>query len=66
MTPSEKEIELEEAKNTSIKTHLLVLPYQEEKGIHIVNSMKRYVNEVLPENVKVQTAYTGKRLRQKR
>ena len=31
-----------------------------EKGIHIVNSMKRYVNKILPENVKVQTAYAGK------
>ena len=61
MTPSEKEIQVKEDKNKSIRNHLLVLPYQEEKGIHIVNSMKRYVNKILPGNVKVQTAFTGKR-----
>ena len=43
-----------------MKNRLLVLPYQGEKGIHIVNSMKRYVNKILPENVKVQTAFTEK------
>ena len=62
MTPSEKEIQIREDENTSIKIDLLVLPYQGEKEIHIVNSMKRYVNKILPENVKVQTAFTGKRL----
>ena len=62
MTPSEKEIQVKENENISIKNYLLLLPYQGEKGIHIVNSMKRYVNKILPENVKVQTAFTGKRL----
>ena len=62
MTPSEKEIQVKEDENTSIKNHILVLPYQGEKGIHIVNSMKSYVNKILPKNVKVQTAFTGKRL----
>ena len=62
MTPSENEIQVKEDENTSIKNHLLVLPYQGEKGINIVNSMKRYVSKILPENVKVQTAFTGKRL----
>ena len=62
MTPSEKEIQVKGDENTSIKNHILVLPYQGEKGIHIVNSMKRYVNKILPKNVKVQTAFTGKRL----
>ena len=28
--------------------------------MHLVDSMKRYVNKILPENVKVQTALTGK------
>ena len=60
--PSEKEIQVKQDENISIKNHLLVLPYQGEKGIHIVNSMKRYVNKILPENVKVQTTFTGKRL----
>ena len=62
MTPSEKEILAKEDENTSNKNHLLLLPYQGEKGIHIVNSMKRYVNKILPENIKVQTVFTGKRL----
>ena len=63
MTPSEKEIQVKEDENTSIKNHKLVLPYQGEKRIHTVNSMRRYVNKTLPKNVKVQTAFTGKRLR---
>ena len=36
MTPSEKEIQVKEDENTSIKNYILVLPYQGEKGIHIV------------------------------
>ena len=62
MTTSEKGIQVKEDENISIKNHLLVLPFPGEKGISIVNSMKRYVNKILPENVKVQTAFTGKRL----
>ena len=61
MTPSEKEIQVKEDENTNMKNHLLVLPYQGEKGTNIVYSMKRYVNKILPENVKLQTAFTGKR-----
>ena len=62
MTPSEREIQVKEDENTSIKNHLLVLPYQGEKGINILYSLKRYVNKILPENVKVQTAFIGKQL----
>ena len=62
MTPSENEIQAKEDENTSIKNHASVLPYQGEKVIHIVNSMKRYINKILPKNIKVQTALTGKRL----
>ena len=51
------ENQVKEDKNTSIKNHLLVLPYKGEKGIHIVNSMKRYVKKILPENTNVKTAY---------
>ena len=51
----------QEARNTSIKNHLLFLSYKGEKGNHIVNY--RYVNKILPENVKVKTVYTGKQLR---
>ena len=62
MTLSEKENQVKEDEKTSIKSHILVLTYTQEKGIHIVNSMKRYVNKILPKNIKVQTAFTGKRL----
>ena len=62
MTPSKKEIQVKEDENTSSKNHLLVLSYQGEKGINIVNSMKRYVKKILPDNIKVQTALTGKPL----
>ena len=41
---------------------MLVLPYKGEKGIHVINSTKRYANKILPENIKVQTFFTGKRL----
>ena len=36
--------------------------FKGEREIDIVNSMKRYVNKILPENVKVPTACTGRRL----
>ena len=52
MTPSEKKIQVKENENTSVKNHILVLPYKGEKGIHIVNSMKRYVNKILPKMLK--------------
>ena len=62
MIPLKMEKLVEDAKNTSIKNNLLVLPHQRDKRLHIVSSMKRYVNKVLRDNVKVQTSYTGKRL----
>ena len=61
-TPSGKEIQVKEDENTNINNHLLVSPYQGEKGIQIVNSMKRCVSKIQPEHVKVETAFTGKRL----
>ena len=61
MIPSKMENQVEEAKDTSIKNNLLVLPHQGEKGLHIASSMKRYINKILPDNIKVQTSYTGKR-----
>ena len=60
MTLSEKEIQVKEDENTSIKNHILVLPYQGEKGIHIANSMKRYVNKTLPKNFKVKNSFYWK------
>ena len=62
MTPSEKETQVKEDEETSIKNHILALPYQGVKGIHIFNSMKRYVTKIMPKNIKLQTAFTGKRL----
>ena len=62
MTPSEKETQVKEDEETSIKNHILALPYQGVKGMHIVNSMKRCVSEIMPKNIKVQTTFTGKRL----
>ena len=41
---------------------MLVPPYKGEKGIHIINSTKRHVNKILPENIKIQTVFTGKQL----
>ena len=31
--------------------------------LHFVNLRKRYVNKILPENVKVEKTYTGKRFK---
>ena len=62
MIPSEKTIQVKEDEKRGIKNHILVLPYEGQKGIRIVNSMKSYVNKILPNNVNVQTAFTGKRL----
>ena len=48
-----------EDKNRSVTNRFLDLPYKGEKEIHIVDSIKIYVNKVLTENVKVQTAFPG-------
>ena len=62
MTPSEKEIQLKEDENTSIKNQILVLPYQGERGTHIVYSMKRYASNILPKNIKSKNRFYWKRL----
>ena len=51
-----------EATDKNSKNHLLILPYKGEKGTHIINSMKRTISKILPENIKIRTTYTGKRL----
>ena len=61
-TSLEKGNQIDEATDINSKNHLLVLPYKGEKGMHIINSMKRNVSKILPENVKIRTAYTAKRL----
>ena len=62
MIPSQKTIQAKEDENTAIKNHILVLPYQGQKGVCIVNSMKRYVNKILLKNLKVEKSFTGQRL----
>ena len=47
----------------NIKTQASEIREKGEKGIQIVNSVKRYVNKILPENVKAQTSFNGKRFR---
>ena len=49
-------------KTLASKIILLVLPYQGRKGIQIANSMKIYVNKILPEKIKVQTTFPGKQV----
>ena len=46
-----------------MKTQASQIREKGEKGIQIVNSIKRYVNKILPENVKAQTSFNGKRFR---
>ena len=46
-----------------MKTQASQIREKEEKGIQLVNSIKRYVNKILPEHVKAQTSFNGKRFR---
>ena len=41
--------------------HFLSLPYKGEKGEHLITSMKR-ISKLLPPEIKMQVAYTGKKL----
>ena len=43
-----------------MKTQASQIREKGEKGIQIGNSIKRYVNKILPENVKAQTSFNGK------
>ena len=48
--------------NENDKPHLLTIPYQGEKGDYFISSMKRNLKKVLPNNVKPQITYTGRKL----
>ena len=48
--------------NENDKRHLLAIPYQGEKGDYFISSMKRNLKKVLPNNVKPQITYTGRKL----
>ena len=48
--------------NENEKRHPLTIPYQGEKGDHLIKSMKRNLEKILPNNVKSQITYTGRKL----
>ena len=48
--------------NENEKQHLLTIPYQGEKGDYLIKSMKRNLEKILPNNVKPQITYRGKKL----
>ena len=44
------------------KSHLLLLPYQREKGLHLTKSLKRNLKRLVPSTVKANVGFTGKKL----
>ena len=44
------------------KSHLLLLPYQGEKGLPLTKSLKRNLKSLLPSTVKSTMGFTGKNL----
>ena len=44
------------------KNHFLLLPYKGEKEDHLIKSMKRRISKLLLTEIKMQVAYTGKKL----
>ena len=42
--------------------HLLLLPYQGEKGLHLTKSLKRNLKSLLLSTVKANIGFTGKKL----
>ena len=47
---------------TVTKKRMLLLPYQEDKGIESTKSLKRKLNKHLPNSVKTQVTFTGQKL----
>ena len=47
---------------TVTKKHVLLLAYQEDKGIGLTKSLKRNLSKHLPNNVKTQVTFTGQKL----
>ena len=47
--------------NNSVKKHLLVLPYKGSDAVHIISSMRKQVNDALPNDVKMTVSYEGKK-----
>ena len=48
--------------NENEKQHSLTIPYKGEKGDYLIKSMKRNLKKILPNNVKPQITYTGRKL----
>ena len=44
------------------KSYLLLLPYQEEKGLRLTKSLTRNLKRFLPSTVKTNSGFTGKKL----
>ena len=44
------------------ESHLFLLPYQGEKGLHLTKSLKRNLKSLLPSTVKANIGFTGKKL----
>ena len=44
------------------KLHSLIVLHNGLKGQHVINSMKKRWNTKLPENNKIETCYSGRRL----
>ena len=49
-------------KNENKKRHLLTIPYLGQKGTYLIKFMKRNLKKILPNNLKPQITYTGKKL----
>ena len=47
---------------TVTKKHMLLLPYQTDKGIGSIKSLKRNLNKHVPDNIKTQVNFTGQKL----
>ena len=48
--------------NENEKRRLLTIPYQGEKGDYLIKFMKRNLKKILPNNMKSQITYTGRKL----
>ena len=44
------------------KKHLLLMPYQGEKGKQVIESVRKTVKRLLPRNIKVQVSFIGNKL----
>ena len=57
-----KHIQTEIKFESEDKSHLLLLPYQGEKDLHLTKSLIRNLKSLLPSTVKANIGFTGKKL----